>query len=133
VQSQISGKINKVLILILINMVKKDLNVREKLNEKLTSREKKLLTEVLREKSINVRERLEKSEMAYKKEVKKSLLTAIIAAFGFLLALSWREALKEYISLVTALSPLKGSLIEAGIVTSIAALGILIVTKLLSE
>ena len=114
-------------------MIKKDLNVREQLNKKLTSNEKKLLTRVLREKSIDVREKLEKSGIAYKKEVKKSLLTAILAAFGFLLALSWRETLKEYINLIASLSPLKGSLMEAGIITIISAAGILIVTKILSE
>jgi len=87
----------------------------------------------LREKGTRVKKHIEGSHRAYKKELKKSLLTAIVVAFGFLLALSWREVLKEYIVAITAFSPLKGSLIEVAIITVVATTGIAIVTKLLSE
>jgi len=105
------------------------INARDELDKKLTSKERKLLSKVLREKSISVREKLEEGHSAYKKELKKTLLTTVVAAFGFLLALSWREVLGEYIAVVTSLSPVQGSLIEAGFITVIAVFGILIFTK----
>ncbi|MBT4334503.1 hypothetical protein HON86_00385 [Candidatus Woesearchaeota archaeon] len=113
-------------------MIKK-INARDELNKKLNSNERKLLSKVLREKGINVREKLEEGHSAYKKELKKTLLTTMVAAFGFLLAISWREVLGEYIAVVTSLSPVQGSLIEAGFITIIVVFGILIFTKILSE
>lgn len=113
-------------------MVKK-INARDELNKKLNVKEKKLLKKVLREKSNKVRQNLEKGHNIYKNEMKKTLLTTIVAAFGFLLALSWREVLGEYIAVVTSLSPMQGSLIEAGFVTVIAVFCILVFTKILSE
>ena len=68
-----------------------------------------------------------------KREIKKSISTAIVAAFGFLIALSWRDVIKGYIEKISALSPVQGQLISAIIVTIISVIGILIITKFLSE
>ena len=67
----------------------------------------------------------------FNKELKKSTNTAIVAAFSFLIALVWRDAITEYINKLTSVTPLHGKLISAIIVTMICVLGILLVTKLL--
>ena len=108
-------------------------SARDKLDDKLTKGEKKLLREVLRAKSIAVKERVKGHGVAYKKEIKKSLLTAIVAAFGFLMALEWREVIKEWVDGLVSASPIQARLVGAGIVTLISVLGILIFTKLLKE
>ncbi len=73
------------------------------------------------------------SAKKFKKEVKKSVTTAIVAAFGFLMALSWRDVITGYVSKISELSPVKGQFISAVIITIVSVAGILIVTKLLSE
>ncbi len=88
------------------------------------------------EKKLTKKERLKlKAKAAAKKlklELKKSVNTAIAAAFGFLIALSWRDVITGYVSKVENLSPLKGNLISAIIITVISVIGILIVTKIFS-
>lgn len=69
----------------------------------------------------------------YKTEVKKALLTAIVAAFSFLIALEWREVIKFYIDDLLVLTSLQSDIISALIVTLIGVLSILIFTKLLGE
>lgn len=69
----------------------------------------------------------------FKKELKKSTNTALIAAFGFIIALSWRDFITEIIEKITSLGPAQGKLLGAIIVTIISVIGILITTKLLSE
>jgi hypothetical protein len=72
------------------------------------------------------------SARKFKLEIKKSVSTAIVAAFGFLIALSWRDVITEYVKKIEALSPLKGNLISAVIITIVSVIGILIVTKIFS-
>jgi len=67
----------------------------------------------------------------FKIELKKSLGTALVAAFGFTIAFSWRDLIIEFFSEITSLSPVQGKLISAIIVTIISVIGILIVTGLL--
>ena len=73
------------------------------------------------------------SALRFKKDINKALLTALVAAFGFLIALSWKEVITEYVTQLTRFSPIQGRLIEAILVTIIAVSGILIVTYFLSE
>jgi len=73
-----------------------------------------------------------------KNETKKHVVTAIVAAFGFIIALVWRDAIKEFIeSLVINFSitgpPSLITLYTAIITTIIAAIGIVLVTKWSSE
>ena len=65
--------------------------------------------------------------------IKKEVLTAIVAAFGFLIALTWKDVITEYVNTLVTFSPIQGKLISATIVTLIAVIGIIIVTKFLSE
>jgi hypothetical protein len=79
------------------------------------------------------RERARERVKRFNMELKKSLNTAIVAAFGFLMALVWRDVITEWVNEISASSPVKGKLITAIIVTLISVLGIMIVTKFLSE
>jgi len=108
---------------------KKEIDVRDRLDKRLTSKEKKLLTQVLRENTLEFKKRAKHLHG----ESKKYLLTAVVAAFSFLMALSWRELFIEYIKLIEALSPVQGKLMEVGLVTFIAVIGILIANKFLGE
>ena len=69
----------------------------------------------------------------FKKEFNNSLNTAIVAAFGFLIALTWRDVITEFVDKISAAAPVKGKLISALIVTLIGVLGILIISKVVAK
>lgn len=92
----------------------------EKVKEELTKRQKAKL-------------KVKAAAKKFNQEFRKSISTAIVAAFGFLIALSWRDVITGYVNAVEEISPVKGNLISAGIVTIISVLGILIFTKIFSE
>ncbi len=73
------------------------------------------------------------SARKFKLELKKSASTAIVAAFGFIIALAWRDVIVEYVKKIEELSPIKGNLISAIIITIVSVTGILIVTKIFSK
>ena len=79
------------------------------------------------------KQKLKLKAIEFKKEFKKTTSTAIVAAFGFLIALSWRDLITEYMNKISANNLLQGRLIGAITVTLFSVLGILIVTKLLSN
>ena len=79
------------------------------------------------------RERAKAGARKLKTEMKKAMNTAIIAAFGFLIALVWKEVIVEYVETLTAISPVSGKLFSAILVTLIAVIGIVIVTRVFSE
>jgi hypothetical protein len=110
---------------------KESLDSREKLDKKLTAGEKKLLANVLRERSRKVRDNIKKHSNHFKTELKKALFTAVIAAFGFLIALEWREVIQKYVDSIVGSSPVQGQFIGAVVVTLIAVVGIIIATKFL--
>ena len=69
-----------------------------------------------------------------KNETKKHVVTAIVAAFGFIIALVWRDAIKEFINSIMVNFSINGSLslitfYTAIITTIIAAIGIILITK----
>jgi len=72
------------------------------------------------------------SAKKFNQELKKAVNTAIVAAFGFLMALAWRDVITEYVNELTALSPVQGKLVSAIIITLVSVAGILVVTKLFS-
>jgi len=71
------------------------------------------------------------SALKFHNEFNKSTKTAMVAAFGFLIALAWRDLISEFVNTLTSISPVKGRLISAIIVTLISVIGIIIVTGLL--
>ena len=67
-----------------------------------------------------------------KREVRKHIITAITAAFGFLIALSWRDAITVWMnSLVNRFNISHGwyQFVAALLVTIIGVIGIIIVSK----
>ena len=80
---------------------------------------KKSHREKIREKILYTREKTKKFNL----EIKKSMNTAIVAAFGFLMALAWRDVITEYINELTSISPVQGKLISAIIITLIGVIG----------
>ena len=102
--------------------------VKEKLKEKeAVIKEQKKLTQTAT--SI-----AKTAAMNLKNETRKQTATAIIAAFGFLIALVWKDAIKSYIDHVVAQISFQGpqfllTLYTTVITTIIAVIGIVIVTK----
>ena len=79
------------------------------------------------------RERARAHARRLKIDMKKALSTAILAAFGFLMALVWRDVITEWVNKISETSPVQGKLISALIVTFICVMGILIFTRLLED
>lgn len=74
-----------------------------------------------------------RSALKFKRELKKSMTTAIVAAFGFLIALSWRDVITSWMAKISATSPIKGNLVSAIIITVVSITGILIISKFSHE
>ena len=77
-------------------------------------------------------ENLKISAKKFKNEFKKSTNTALVAAFGLIMAFAWKDVLAEYLNSIVQISPLQGKLISALIITFVSVAGIFIVTKFLS-
>jgi len=87
----------------------------------------------IKEKAKIQAQRAKEKAKKFNREVKKALYTAFLAAFGFLIALVWRDVIQSWVERISATSPVQGLLMSALIVTIICVLGILIVTKFLKE
>lgn len=96
-----------------------------------TKRLKKLREESLT-RARRAREKTKAHTRKLKDETKKALSTAIVAAFGFVIALTWKDVIIEYVDTLLQTSPIQGKFVGALIVTVIAVIGILIITKTLS-
>ena len=87
-------------------------------------------------KELSRREKLRLNAKAsakkFNSELRKAVNTAIVAGFGFIVALTWRDVITEYINDLTALSPVQGKLFSAIIITLVSVVGILIITKVFS-
>jgi len=89
---------------------------------------------IAREKAKLLKEITKQKTQQLKQETKKHTVTAIVAAFGFLIALVWRDVIKNYVEyLVTKLSitapEIILSLYSAIITTIIAVIGIVLVNR----
>jgi len=69
------------------------------------------------------------ASLKFRKEFRKSIATALIAAFGLIIAFSWKDVINLWVEEILSLSPIKNSLLSAIIVTIFCVLGILIVSK----
>jgi len=87
----------------------------------------------IKEKAKIQAQRAKEKAKKFNREVKKALYTAFLAAFGFLIALVWRDVIQSWVDKISSTSPVQGQLVSATIVTIICVLGILIVTKFLKE
>lgn len=78
-------------------------------------------------------QKAKESALNFHKEVRKSIATAIVAAFGFIIALSWRDVIMETTGKIAQLTPFQGKVAEAFIITAISVLGIFLVSKFVSQ
>ena len=69
----------------------------------------------------------------FRKECKREMNTAIMAAFGFLIALVWKDVITEFVDNLSEKSPFQGKLVSALIVTFICVIGIMIFAKILKN
>ncbi len=81
---------------------------------------------------------MKKVLLGARREVKKNILVAVSAAFAFLIALVWRDAISDSVNKLMAVLALENSgyiysLATALIVTLICVLGILIVNRQLKK
>lgn len=90
------------------------------MDKKLTNKEKLKL-------------KAKESASKFKRELRKSTTTAIVAAFGFLIALTWRDVITEWVEKISSVSPLKSNLFSALIITVVSITGILIVSRFSHE
>lgn len=102
----------------------------------LDKEKKEALQHLARIKGVSMREaiKLKKATEKIKKEVRKNIVTAIVAAFGFVIALVWRDAIQEVIDKVLGAIGLTSEayffrIISAIFVTIIAVIGILLVSR----
>jgi len=66
-------------------------------------------------------------------EFRKNMLTAIVAAFGFLIALVWKDVIVTFVDKIVGEGILSGMLIKAIVITLIAVFGIMIVNWAFKE
>jgi len=103
-------------------------------NSEKEIRELKKQVKEHKKESFNAKQLAKKATSQVSQEAKKQTTTAIIAAFGFLIALVWRDAIKSYTDTLILKFSIPGpqSLIifyTAIITTFIAVLGIILLNK----
>ncbi len=86
------------------------------------------MTEKIKSKFNSAKERLKKFNI----EMKSQMKTAIMAAFGFLIALVWKDVITGFVDNISKRAPVQGQLVSAFIVTIISVLGIMLITKILT-
>ena len=77
----------------------------------------------------NKTKELKKESKEYTSSVRREISSAILAAFAFLIALVWRDAISEFVNKITSYLLIQGSFITAIFVTLICVLGILLVKR----
>ena len=87
-----------------------------------------------KEETRTTRKRLKRIVICLHAETKKQIVVALLAGFGFLIALVWRDFLKQIADWVIATSHLTGpalliKLYIAILTTILSVVGILIITK----
>ena len=99
--------------------------------EKLTKKEEKAVDKKLRH---LLYERAKRHSNEFQLEFRKHILTAVSAAFGFLIALSWREPISDLVNLIIEKLGVGGTFVyykflSAIVVTILAVLVLMIVSK----
>ncbi len=105
----------------------------------LSKREEKVVeAEVRKRLRQRVYEKTKTSALRFKREFKKHSVTAITAAFAFLIALSWRQPIQKSISIFIEKLGLAGKEIyleylSAIAITIVAVLALMLISKWTSE
>jgi hypothetical protein len=79
-------------------------------------------------KKMLIAEKIKNHSSVLKLEFKKQVSTAIIAAFGLIIALSWKDVINEAVSKIEFIQNY-GLTITAVILTAISVIGILLMSK----
>jgi len=90
--------------------------------------------EIAKQLSKHVVEKAKQPIKTFNNEFRKQTAAAIIAAFGFLIALVWKDLIVQAVDALTKLSffseyPAIGRIISAIIVTSVCVFGILLINR----
>jgi hypothetical protein len=89
--------------------------------------------EIEKEKLIALKEKAKKHAGEFKKEFKKEMNTAILAAFGFLIALVWKDVITSVVDNITKEAHVSNAIVSAIIVTIICVFGIMFSSRLLKN
>jgi uncharacterized membrane protein YdbT with pleckstrin-like domain len=104
------------------------------INEKLTKKEKKIVEKEIRKR---LRNRISGAAKKFHVTFKKQIVVAVSAALGFLVALSWREPIKEAVDFLIAKLGLAGAIgfkfLSALVITLVAVVALMLVSKWASE
>ena len=99
-------------------------------DKKLTKKEEKVIQKKLRH---VLYERAKRHGSNFGVELKKHSLVAMTAAFGFLIALAWKEPIVAAVGLIVERigmeSEVASGFVSAAVVTVVAVLGIMIISK----
>lgn len=76
-------------------------------------------------------EKAKESARKFNLEIRKSIGTAVIAAFGLLIALAWKDVITEFVKDILGLSPVQNLLINALVITVISVIAIMLITKII--
>jgi Cft2 family RNA processing exonuclease len=80
--------------------------------------------------AYGIREIAKESALKFKREFKDSTNTAIVAALGFLIALSWKDVITEVMSQLSGIDLFKSKVMTATVITIISVIGILFISKI---
>jgi hypothetical protein len=102
--------------------------------QKLKSPEYKLKKEDIN-KLINYATKVPSKASEIKKETTKHITTAILAAFAFVIALVWRDAIRKFVDAIVTKLKIPGTayvheIVVALIITIICVIGIMIVSEI---
>lgn len=103
----------------------------ERTNRKFLSA-KELENEVKEIKKL-MPKKIKESAKKFNSKVRESISTAIIAAFGLLTALAWKDVISQFVNQILGASPVQGLLINAIVVTIISVIAIMLITKFIAE
>jgi len=100
-----------------------------KKKESVKKKVKDTKVDVKREVYRSLGHKTKSSVKKFDNELRRALNTALIAAFGFIIALTWRDLINSYVASISETSPLQGELISALIITLICVIGVVLVTS----
>jgi len=84
------------------------------------------------EEAVDIKEKIKSSGHKLGKEFKKSMNTAIVAAFSLIVALVWKDVITSYVDKIKSMTSINSALISALFITLISVLGILLISRILS-
>jgi len=85
-----------------------------------------------KEKRFNLRRAAKTRATKFQHETRKAVTTAIVAAFGFLMALAWRDVISYWVNRGVEATTIESNLAVAVIITIIGVVGIGLTTKIIA-